>query len=133
MRAMCSDTTILLMERTMLIVDDHAGYRRQARALFTSGGYDVIGEAGDMASGVRAAAELRPAVVLLDVQLPDGDGFEAAGRMLAASDAPPAVVLISSRDAADYGARIGASGALGFISKGDLSVGALEELLGAKA
>ena len=132
MPAMCSDATIGSMERTMLIVDDHAGYRRQARALFTSGGYDVIGEAGDVASGVRAAAELRPAVVLLDVQLPDGDGFEAAGRMMAA-DVPPAVVLISSRDAADYGARIGASGALGFISKGDLSVGALEELLGAMA
>lgn len=116
----------------MLIVDDHAGYRRQARALFTSGGYDVIGEAGDVASGVRAAAELRPAVVLLDVQLPDGDGFEAAGRMLAA-DPAPTVVLISSRDAADYGNRIGSSGARGFISKADLSVGALEELLGASA
>ena len=114
----------------MLIVDDHAGYRRQARALFTSGGYDVIGEAADVASGVRAAAELRPAVVLLDVQLPDGDGFEAAGRMLAA-DEPPTVVLISSRDAADYGGRIGASGARGFISKADLSVGALEAVLGA--
>jgi DNA-binding NarL/FixJ family response regulator len=118
------------MERTMLIVDDHAGYRRQARTLFTSGGYDVIGEAADVASGVRAAAELHPAVVLLDVQLPDGDGFEAAGKMLAA-DEPPAVVLISSRDAADYGSRIGASGARGFISKADLSVGALEALLGA--
>jgi len=130
MCAMCSDTTICSMERTMLIVDDHAGYRRQARTLFTSGGYDVIGEAGDVASGVRAAAELRPAVVLLDVQLPDGDGFEAAGKMLAVV-APPAVVLISSRDAVDYGGRIAASGARGFISKGDLSVGALDELLGA--
>jgi DNA-binding NarL/FixJ family response regulator len=130
MCAMCSDTTICWMERTMLIVDDHAGYRRQARALFTTGGYDVIGEAADVASGVRAAAELRPTVVLLDVQLPDGDGFEAAGEILAAAD-PPAVVLISSRDAADYGGRIGASGARGFISKADLSVGALEALLGA--
>jgi DNA-binding NarL/FixJ family response regulator len=130
MCVMCSDTTIFLMERTMLIVDDHAGYRRQARTLFTSGGYDVIGEAADVASGVRAAAELHPAVVLLDVQLPDGDGFEAAGKMLAA-DEPPAVVLISSRDAADYGSRIGASGARGFISKADLSVGALEAVLGA--
>jgi len=130
MCVMCSDTTIFLMERTMLIVDDHAGYRRQARTLFTSGGYDVIGEAADVASGVQAAAELHPAVVLLDVQLPDGDGFEAAGKMLAA-DEPPAVVLISSRDAADYGSLIGASGARGFISKADLSVGALEALLGA--
>jgi len=116
----------------MLIVDDHAGYRRQARAMFTSGGYEVVGEAEDVASGVRAAAELRPAVVLLDVQLPDGDGFEAAGRMLGA-DVPPAVVLISSRDAADYGGRIRASGARGFISKGDLSVSALDRLLGPRS
>jgi DNA-binding NarL/FixJ family response regulator len=116
------------MERTMLIVDDHAGFRRQASVLFGGGGYDVVGEAEDVASGVRAAADLRPAVVLLDVQLPDGDGFEAAGRILAMSE-PPAVVLISSRDAADYGGRIRASGARGFISKADLSVRALEELL----
>ena len=113
----------------MLIVDDHAGFRRQARALFTGGGYEVVGEAGDVASGVRAAAELGPAVVLLDVQLPDGDGFEAAGRMLT-SPAAPAVVLISSRDAEDYGGRIAASGARGFIAKADLSVRALEAVLG---
>ena len=112
----------------MLIVDDHEGFRRQARALFAGGGYDVIGEAGDVASAVRAAEELAPAVVLLDVQLPDGDGFEAAARMLAGTR-PPAVVLVSSRDAADYGGRIRASGARGFIPKADLSVGALEAVL----
>jgi DNA-binding NarL/FixJ family response regulator len=129
MREMCSDTTIASMGQTMLIVDDHAGFRRQARALFTGGGFEVVGEAQDVASGVRAARELAPSVVLLDVQLPDGDGFEATRQILAAP-APPAVVLISSRDAADYGGRIGASGARGFISKGDLSVRALEAVLG---
>jgi DNA-binding NarL/FixJ family response regulator len=128
MRAMCSDSTIVVMERTMLIVDDHAGFRHQARALFARGGYEVVGEADDVASGVRAAAELSPAVVLLDVQLPDGDGFEAAGQMLAAPE-PPAVVLVSSRDALDYGGRVEASGARGFISKADLSVGTLEAVL----
>lgn len=112
----------------MLIVDDHAGFRRQARTLFARGGYDVVGEAEDMTSGVRAAAALRPEVVLLDVQLPDGDGFEAARRILAA-EAPPAVVLISSRDVADYGGRIRESGARGFISKADLSVEALGTVL----
>jgi DNA-binding NarL/FixJ family response regulator len=120
-----------LMERTMLIVDDHAGFRRQARALFARGGYEIVGEADDVASGVRAAEELAPAVVLLDIQLPDGDGFEATGRIMALA-APPAVVLISSRDAADYGTRIEASGARAFISKDDLSVGALEAALGAE-
>ena len=113
----------------MLIVDDHEGFRRQARALFVRGGYEVVGEAGDVASAVRSAADLRPAVVLLDIQLPDGDGFEAARQILAA-EAPPAVVLVSSRDAPDYGARIRASGVDGFISKADLSVRALEAVLG---
>jgi DNA-binding NarL/FixJ family response regulator len=117
------------MERTMLIVDDHEGFRRQARALFARAGYEVVGEAADVASAVRSAVELKPAVVLLDVQLPDGDGFEAAERILAA-EKPPAVVLISSRDAPDYGARIQASGVDGFISKADLSVRALEAVLG---
>lgn len=113
----------------MLIVDDHPGFRHQARILFESANYDVVGEADDVASAVRAAADLRPAIVLLDVQLPDGDGFRATRRMLTA-DAPPAVILISTRDAADYGARIDASGARGFISKADLSVNTLEALLG---
>jgi DNA-binding NarL/FixJ family response regulator len=128
MRMMCCDSTIVTMGRRMLIVDDHAGFRRQARALFTGGGYLVVGEAEDVASAVRAAAELSPDVVLLDVQLPDGDGFEATGRMLREPD-PPAVVLVSSRDAADYGGRIRNSGARGFISKADLSVRALEAVL----
>jgi DNA-binding NarL/FixJ family response regulator len=128
---MCSDTTIPSMERTMLIVDDHAGFRQQARALFVGAGYRVVGEANDAATGVRTASELTPDVVLLDVQLPDGDGFEAAGRMLAVAT-PPAVVLISSRDAADYGGRIGASVVRGFISKADLSVRALDAVLEAR-
>ena len=115
----------------MLIVDDHAGFRQQARALFAGGGYRVVGEADDAATGVRTAAERSPEVGLLDVQLPDGDGFEAAGRMLAVA-MPPAVVLISSREAADFGGRIGASGASGFISKADLSVCALNTVLEAR-
>jgi len=119
------------MEWTLLIVDDHAGFRQQARALFGRGGYRVVGEASGVAAGVRTAAELRPDVVLLDVQLPDGDGFEAAARMLEVAR-PPAVVLISSREAADYGGRIGASGARGFIPKADLSVRALDALLEAE-
>ena len=63
------------MGRTLLIVDDHAGFRTFARALLESEGYDVVGEAADGASAVAAARRLRPAIVLLDIALPDIDGF----------------------------------------------------------
>jgi DNA-binding NarL/FixJ family response regulator len=125
---MCSDTTMRSMGRTMLIVDDHEGFRVRARALFAGTGYQVIGEAHDVASGIRAIEALSPRVVLLDIQLPDGTGFEVAERVRETSP-PPTVVLTSSRDAADYGARIERSGARGFIGKADLSVHALDGLL----
>lgn len=116
------------MARTVVIVDDHDGFRAQARAMLACAGYDVIGEADDGASAVRASRELRPDLVLLDVQLPDMTGFEVARRLFEGPDLP-AVVLISSREASDYGARVGRSGARGFITKAELSIGALEAVL----
>lgn len=116
------------MKRSVLIVDDHAGFRGQARALLVGAGYEVVGEAGDGASGVRASRDLRPDLVLLDVQLPDMSGFEVARRIREQTDRP-VVVLISSREASDYGAGVERSGALGFISKADLSASALRRIL----
>ena len=66
------------MATTVLIVDDHPGFRASARMLLEAEGFDVVGEAGDGRSGLDAAAELRPDVVLLDIQLPDMDGFAVA-------------------------------------------------------
>ena|SRR5215472_10940054 len=105
---------------SVLIVDDHAEFRAQVRALLVAAGYRVIGEAADGESGVRVARDSRPDVVLLDVQLPDITGFDVARQVSDAPD-PPLIVLISSRDAADYGGRIRARGVAGFISKSDLS------------
>jgi DNA-binding NarL/FixJ family response regulator len=114
--------------RTVLIVDDHAGFRSWARSILDAEGYDVVGEAEDGLSAIAAVRELRPQVVLLDIQLPDIDGFEVVKRVLVDGDAPT-VVLISSRDASDYGRRISTSGARGFIPKAELSGETLEVLL----
>lgn len=116
------------MAASVLIVDDHAGFRATARRLLESEGYLVVGEAEDGAAALATVGELLPDVVLLDVQLPDLDGFEVASR-LTGTPAAPAVILVSSRDGADYGSLASDSGARGFIAKSDLSGAALEELL----
>src|ERR671911_2215496 len=112
----------------VLIVDDHASFRATARELLEAEGYEVVGEAGDGASALEAVARLHPDIVLLDVQLPDTDGFEIS-RQLCANGANPKVVLTSSRDASEFGDLVGACGSRGFIPKGELSGGRLAELL----
>ena len=113
---------------TILIVDDNAGFRVQARAVLESDGFEVVGEATDGESGLDAARSLRPDLVLLDLGLPDIDGFEVA-RVLAIDGPPPLVVLTSSREASSYGPRLSVSRVLGFIAKDDLSGVAIRSLL----
>jgi DNA-binding NarL/FixJ family response regulator len=114
---------------TILIVDDNAGFRLQARALLEADGFDVVGESQDGMSGLEAARSLRPDVVLLDIGLPDVEGFEIA-RTLAQDGTPPSIVLTSSREASAYGPRLGTSRALGFIAKDELSGAAIRALVG---
>jgi DNA-binding NarL/FixJ family response regulator len=117
------------MARTVLIVDDHAPFRAVARALLQLEGFEVVGEAADARSALDAVGQLRPNVVLLDVQLPDLDGFEVARRLAQAGD-PPAIVLVSSRDRSAYRRRLADSPARGFLAKGDLSGAAVAALVG---
>ena len=121
--------TIIAVRPTVLIVDDHADFRRSARALLEADGFEVVGEAATGADALRAVAALRPRIVLLDVQLPDLDGLAVAERLAAAPSAP-AVVLTSSRDAAAYGPRLAESPARGFIPKSRLSGAVLADLVG---
>jgi len=116
------------MRPTVLIVDDHAAFRASAGALLEAEGFAVAGEAADCASAISETERLQPEIVLLDVQLPGGDGFLVAER-LAASSRPPAVVLTSSRDAATYGPRLVAAAACGFIPKREISGAALSALV----
>jgi DNA-binding NarL/FixJ family response regulator len=116
------------MAPTVLIVDDHPSFRTSARRVLEDAGYEVVGEAPDGASALAAVRTLRPAVVLLDVQLPDGDGFDVALQLTAGGDSP-AVVMTSSRDRWDFAGMVTRSGARGFLPKGELSGPALEALL----
>jgi DNA-binding NarL/FixJ family response regulator len=112
------------MAWTVLIVDDHAGFRGLARRLLEADGFTVVGEAGDGSSAVEAAVRLRPALVLLDVMLPDIDGF-AVAQELSDSGADATVVLTSSREVDELAGRLAGSTASGFIHKDDLSGKAL--------
>jgi DNA-binding NarL/FixJ family response regulator len=117
--------------RTLLIVDDHDAFRASAARLLAADGFTVVGEAADGESAVSAAHALSPDVILLDVQLPDIDGFAVADRVLATIGKHghvPAIVLTSSRDESDYGPSVARSGARGFIGKADLSGAALRAL-----
>jgi DNA-binding NarL/FixJ family response regulator len=116
------------MGASVLIVDDHSGFRALARRLLESEGYRIVGEAGDAASAVEAARALEPELALVDVYLPDSDGFEVAAR-LGALDVAPAVVLTSSHDGAEFRECVAECGARGFVPKNELSREAIEELL----
>jgi len=111
---------------SVLIVDDHAPFRRSIRVLLELEGFEVVGEAEDGASALELASRLRPELVLLDVALPDTNGFEVAKQL---ADGPSKIVLTSSREQRDLGRRIVTSGAVGFVPKDQLSGEVLVELM----
>jgi DNA-binding NarL/FixJ family response regulator len=119
----CDD---LHVKGSVLIVDDHPAFRASARGLLEEDGYEVVGETDSGEAAVELVRELAPDVVLLDVALPDLSGLEVAERL---ADSRSKVVLVSSRDPRDFGARFRQSSAVGFIPKDDLSAETLKELL----
>jgi CheY-like chemotaxis protein len=119
------------LSAAILIVDDHDGFRTFARGMLEAAGFTVA-EAATGAEATEAARTFRPGLVLLDIALPDFDGFEVARRLAAAASAgapAPVVVLTSTREARDYGGRIAASPAAGFLPKDQLSGAALRRFL----
>jgi DNA-binding NarL/FixJ family response regulator len=117
------------MAPTVLVVDDHPSFRASARAILEAEGFEVVGEAEDGASALAAVDALDPQVVLLDVQLPDMTGFEVCARLAERNGGAPDIVLVSSREACDYGSLIQQSGARGFVPKAELSGEAVSALL----
>jgi CheY-like chemotaxis protein len=111
-----------------LIVDDNLDFRRLARALLESEGYEVVGAAADASEALTAVERLAPDAVLLDVNLPDSSGFEVAARL--ARERPATLVLLTSTHGRDDFERLAVqSGARGFVVKDDLSGAELERLL----
>ena len=124
---MCDDSH---SQMTVLVVDDHPTFRASARRLLELEGFRVVAEAADASAALRLVRELEPELMLLDVGLPDRSGFEVASEL---AGGRTRVVLISSRAQADLGRRVRESGALGFISKEQLSGEAILALLGRAA
>jgi DNA-binding NarL/FixJ family response regulator len=116
------------MPRTVLVVDDNPGFRSRARRWLETAGFSVVAEAADGASALDEARRHQPAVVLLDVQLPDISGLDVAER-LSRESARPCVVLTSTRDEADFGDRVSRCGACGFVPKSEFSGDAVAALL----
>ena len=115
---------------TIVVIDDHAPFRARVRAMLEAEGFDVLGEAVGVSTGLELVTRLRPAIVLIDVGLPDGDGFELAALLAAepaASDS--AVVLVSSREEVVYRSRLASANIAGFLPKDDLSGAAIRALI----
>lgn len=118
------------MKPTVLIVDDHSVFRSFARMVLEAEGFVVIGEAADGERAVEAVREFDPDVVLLDVALPDIDGFAVCDQVTAPPRIRPTVILTSSRDATSYAGRLKRSRAKGFIAKDALSGAMLRAMIG---
>jgi CheY-like chemotaxis protein len=113
----------------VLVVDDHPAFRRLACRLLAAGGYDVAGEASDGVGALAQAALLRPDVVLLDVMLPDLDGF-AVAEQLATLPAHPIVVLVSGKTGTEIGRRLDTAPVRGFLTKDQLTLEAFAAMTG---
>lgn len=113
--------------QTVLVVDDHDGFRARMRRLFERHGYRVI-DAADGASAIAGATSGSPDLALLDVHLPDMDGF-AVARELRKGGMRGGILLTSTRVDSDYAERLRTCSADGFIDKADLSIGTITALL----
>jgi DNA-binding NarL/FixJ family response regulator len=116
----------------VLVVDDDSSFRSAAMEILRARGFEVVGEARDGMQAISAMALLRPDGVLLDVHLPDGDGFELVGR-LGARVGRPRVLLTSSDAYAGSQELAERCGAVGFVAKTELMTADLERYLSPSA
>jgi DNA-binding NarL/FixJ family response regulator len=101
----------------VLLVDDEELVRFGLRTVLeAAGGFEVVGEAGDGAAGVRATRELHPDVVLIDIRMPVMDGLTATREILALPE-PPQVAVLTTFHVDEYVYAALAAGAAGFLLK----------------
>jgi DNA-binding NarL/FixJ family response regulator len=116
---------------TVLVVDDDLRFREMAANLLNGLGFVVVAEAGDGAQALAECARARPDAALVDVNLPDTDGFSLA-RALGRCASRPRVLLTSTDGRAATAATLAEAGAAGFIPKAELAVTDLAAYLGAR-
>jgi DNA-binding NarL/FixJ family response regulator len=114
---------------TCLIVDDSPPFFEAARQLLADDGITVVGFAATSDHAVSETLALRPDVALVDIELGAESGFDVAQRLVGLPDGGPPVVLISAESGSELSELVDASGALGFVSKTDLSGDAIRKLL----
>jgi DNA-binding NarL/FixJ family response regulator len=113
-----------------LIVDDNPSFRDEMRGLLQEQGIEVIGGAGSGDEAFRQVAELRPDVVLIDIDLQGESGFDLARRLRdGVIGIGPQVILTSTHDEREYADLIEASPAVGFLAKTDLSAHTIRRML----
>jgi len=127
-RASAPADPLLAMPGSVLVVDDDAEFRVRAVRLLESFGYKVVGEATDAASAVDAAVSLRPSAMLVDVNLPDRDGYWVA-EALKEGGIRPRIVLTSSETRDVSTDRLDSCGAVAFVPKTELATTELTGLL----
>jgi len=120
------------MRRRILVIDDNAAFRSALSQVLDTDCFVVIAGAATGASGVQLAREHEPDLVIVDVQLPDIDGF-AVAEQLAGLELPMDVILTSGLDSSDLGTLVTDSSARGFIPKAELSAQAIDALLRGRA
>jgi DNA-binding NarL/FixJ family response regulator len=116
------------MDLSCVIVDDSVEFLEAARSLLERQGIAVVGVAGSASDALQCVGELRPQVVLVDIDLAGDSGFEVARRI--AQAAATRVILISTHAEDDFAEFIAESPAAGFIPKADLSARAIQRLVG---
>ena len=115
-------------QRSVLVVDDQAPFRTAARAVLRRlDGFELAGEASSGPEAIELVDKLRPALVLMDINMPEMSGIEATRRIVSAHP-EVTVILCSTHDATDLPREAATSGAIAYVSKERLTADTLREL-----